>query len=190
MKKFILASASPRRKKLLEQIGIDFKVTVSDVDESKIKEKDCRTLVKKLSYLKAKNVSKKTTGVIIAADTIVNLNGRILGKPKNYDEAYQMLSDLSGNKHQVVTGITIIDGDNVLTDYKETTITFRELEEKEIEAYIATGSPMDKAGGYGIQDQGAIFVEEINGCFYNVMGLSLVKLVEMLKKLGVKVSLS
>ncbi|OCL25274.1 septum formation protein Maf [Orenia metallireducens] len=190
MEKIILASGSPRRKSLLEQLGLEFKVVVSDVDESKVKEENPKELVKKLSYLKANAVSTDEEEVVIAADTIVCLNNRILEKPKDDKEAFQMLSDLSGRTHQVLTGITVIKGEEAITDYEKTDVTFRELGQKEIKEYVSTGAPLDKAGAYGIQDQGAIFVKKIDGCFYNVVGLSLVKLVEMLRILNVEVVLN
>lgn len=190
MEKIVLASGSPRRKSLLEQLNLEFKVVVSDVDESKVKKKSPKELVKRLSCLKAAAVAKAEEGVIIAADTIVCLNNRILEKPKDDKEAFQMLSDLSGRTHQVLTGITVIKGQEVITDYEKTDVTFRKLGQKEIKEYISTGAPLDKAGAYGIQDQGAIFVKRIDGCFYNVVGLSLVKLVEILRMLGIEVTLN
>ncbi|PRX28967.1 septum formation protein [Orenia metallireducens] len=190
MKKIILASGSPRRKSLLEQLGLKFKVVVSDVDESKVKEVDPKELVKRLSYLKATAVAKVEEGVIIAADTIVCLNNKILEKPKDDKEAFEMLSDLSGRTHQVLTGITVIKGEEALTDYEKTDVIFRDLDKREIREYISTGACLDKAGAYGIQDQGAVFVKKVDGCFYNVVGLSLVKLVEMLRLLDIEVALN
>ncbi len=188
MKKIILASRSPRRKKLLRQIGLDFEIIASTIDESEVVDSNPQSLVKRLSYLKAKDVAKRNPGIIIAADTVVSLKEEILEKPKNQREAIEMLSNLSGKTHQVFTGITVINEEKVLTDYEKTDVTFRNITAEEIEAYVATGSPMDKAGAYGIQDQGAIFVKKIKGCFYNVMGLSLVKLVEVLDDLGTELN--
>lgn len=188
MNQIILASASPRRKKLLEGIEIDFKVVPSEIDESKIKLDTPIQLVRRLSYLKAQDVASKEDGIIIAADTVVSLEGNILEKPKDSNEAYQMLNKLSGKTHQVITGIAIINQDNSLIDHQATEVTFKHLTQEEIREYITTGEPLDKAGAYGIQGKGALFVKEIKGCFYNVVGLSLFKLAKMLKELGVKIN--
>ncbi|GAB6099089.1 Maf family protein [Halanaerocella petrolearia] len=190
MKKIVLASSSPRRRRLLEQLDMDFIVQPSRIDESKIEEENSICLVQKLSYLKADEVAREESGIIIAADTVVTLEGEVLEKPNNKAEAYKMLQQLSGTSHQVVTGITIIMSDKSLTDYQETEVTFRQLTDKEIDDYIATEEPMDKAGAYGIQGKGAIFVEQIKGDFYNVVGLPIVKLIEMLREVGEEFSLN
>ncbi|AGB41896.1 MAF protein [Halobacteroides halobius DSM 5150] len=188
MKKIVLASSSPRRKRLLDQLDIDFIVAPSNIDETKVEADNPKDLVQKLSYLKAKDIACKKDGVIIGADTIVELEDKVLEKPVNIDSAYKMLNNLSGTTHRVLTGVTIIADNQSLTDYKTTDVTLRRLSNKEIKDYIATGEPMDKAGGYGIQSKGAIFVEKIEGSFYNVVGLPLTKLVQMLQELGIVIS--
>ncbi|WP_408954918.1 Maf family protein [Natroniella sp. ANB-PHB2] len=188
MKKVILASSSPRRRKLLNKLGIKFEVRPSKINEKKVKEDKPNKLVQKLSFLKAKDVIDSQDELVIAADTVVSIDNKILGKPKGFDEAYQMLTKLSGRQHQVLTGITVMTAQKSLTDYQITTVNFKELAAQEIKEYIATGEPFDKAGSYGIQGIGAVFVKEINGCFYNVVGLSLYSLRIMLTELGVKLS--
>lgn len=185
----ILASASPRRKQLLEQIGLPFKVIAADVDESGYGELPPGELVEQLSRKKAAAVAERAgqDDLIIAADTVVSLEGTALGKPSDEGAAYRMLTALSGVRHQVYTGLTLLRGDKVLTRRQQTTVTFRELSEEEITAYIATGEPIDKAGAYGIQGIGAVLVESIEGDYYNVMGLPLCLLCEMLKEFGVEV---
>ena len=141
-----------------------------------------------LSRAKALEVAKKCSqsDVIIAADTIVWLRDRLLGKPSDEAEAANMLRELSGNCHEVYTGITVIKGNSLSSDHEESRVFFRELSDEEIRGYIATGEPMDKAGAYGAQGIGALFIERIEGDFFNVMGLPVCRLGEMLKKQGVK----
>jgi septum formation protein len=189
MSKFILASSSPRRKELLTQIGLDFKVCPSKIVEEEIAAETPGQLVEKLSYIKAKEVASRREGIIIGADTVVSLDKEVLEKPATKEEAEQMLTALSGEQHQVITGITIIKDEESVTDFRRTEVKFNPLTSREIRQYIETGEPMDKAGSYGIQGKGALFVEEIKGCFYNVMGLSLVELRKMLSQLGVEVEL-
>jgi septum formation protein len=182
----ILASGSPRRKKLLKQLNLKFKVLRVDVDESfKVGEKPLQ-IVKRLSKSKLdKAIETKAKGIIITADTIVTLNGKVMGKPRNEIDAEKMLKTLSGNTHTVYTGFSICNTINgkMLTDYEKTLVTFTKLTIKEIREYIAGGSPMDKAGAYGIQDDyGAVFIKKINGCYYNVVGLPLTKLYKSLLK--------
>lgn len=186
----VLASKSPRRKMLLEQLGLDFTIEPSGIDETNVELDNPVNLVKRLSYLKADDVYSNKDQIVIAADTVVSQDGRILGKPANDDEARIMLSDLSDKTHQVISGITIINGREEKTSYEKTNVTFKKLTSHEIDDYIATGEPLDKAGAYGIQAKGAVFVKKIEGCFYNVMGLSLYKLVEMMKDLGWEIELN
>ncbi len=196
MSEFILASASPRRKRLLKMIGLDFEVVPSQIEESIEEKKSPKLLVKKLAYQKAFSVarSKKRLDnineIVIGADTVVVKDDNLLGKPKDFSEAYEMLSLLSDSVHDVLTGISIVKGDKVLTDFKQTKVYFKKLTPAEMKDYIATGEPFDKAGGYGIQAKGSLLVEKIEGCFYNVVGLSVNHLVSMLKKLGVDFSLN
>jgi septum formation protein len=190
MKKIILASASPRRKELLEKIGLKFEVEPGDINEELQSDLPPQELAKKLSQEKALAVSKKySDAIIIAADTIGVFEGKIVGKPRTSTEATKMLRMLNGKSHLVVTGFTIIDTKTGKTVSKsvETTVYFRKLTEAEIDAYVKTGEPLDKAGGYALQGLGALIVEKITGDFYNVIGLPLSALVESLKTFGVKV---
>ena len=184
----ILASQSPRRKELLGQMGLrGFKVTSPEVDETVDEHLPPAQVVEELSRRKAMAVARHADGddLIIAADTVVALEGAVLGKPADQREAFAMLTALSGNRHYVYTGLTVIQGDRVVTQHECTTVTFRELEPEEISHYIATGEPMDKAGAYGIQGKGALLVEGITGDFFNVMGLPVRRLRRMLEAFGV-----
>ncbi len=176
----ILASTSPRRKHLLEQIGMTFTVQPSDVDESLIPTSGAvpEEFVQRLALLKAQDVASKTPerSIVLGSDTIVVLDGEILGKPLDADDAQNMLRRLSGNTHTVYTGIALVDSDTYtsVTAVQQTDVTFRELSDDEIAGYVATGSPLDKAGSYGIQDDfGAVFVAHIVGCYYTIVGLPL-----------------
>lgn len=186
----ILASGSPRRKKLLEQIGLKFDVVPADIDEDDINEQDPAKFVMELARRKAKHVAKfNTDKIVIGSDTTVYLNEELLNKPATEHEAYEMLTRLSGKTHQVYTGVALVhhDADKSVNFYVKTDVTFRELGEREKYAYIATGSPMDKAGSYGIQDDfGSVFVEKIAGCYYNIVGFPLSKFYEEIKEFNVK----
>lgn len=181
MKQIILASGSPRRKKLLQQLNLSFQVKVSSVGEHFDPEWSPETIVQNLAKRKAKDVAQHfENALIIGADTIVVFNDKILEKPTSHQEAKQMLQDLSAKTHQVLTGVALykVDSTNNITDsitFVETTnVIFGDLNPDDIEAYVAGGSPMDKAGGYGIQDDfGAIFVKGIEGDYYNVVGFPL-----------------
>ncbi len=189
MRKIILASKSPRRKELLEGLNIDFEVVVSDADEEKINKDTVPAdmYVQELALLKATAVAnelKNKNALIISADTIVYNDGEILGKPKNEDEARDMLKSLSGKKHSVYTGICVM---NVKTMFsvctkEKTDVYFKELSDKRIDDYIKTKEPFDKAGGYGIQALGSLLVEKIDGDYFNVVGLPIGKLCEVLEK--------
>lgn len=184
--KFILASNSPRRKELLSMIGLEFEVKPANIDENITEYSDFSDYVMKLSKQKAEfiaeDLQKTNSGekyIILAADTIVAINGQVLNKPIDYKEAFDMLSLLSNNTHEVYTGFCLINSEakKIISDFVVTEVTFRELSDIEIDDYIQTGSPMDKAGAYGIQeDLGAVFVSKINGDYYNVVGLPLQKL--------------
>ena len=183
----ILASKSPRRRALLEQMGVkDFRILTPDIDEHMDRELPPAELVRQISLEKAQAVAAQAdpNAVIIAADTVVALDGVVLGKPADEEEAFRMLSLLSGNRHQVYTGLTVLRGEQVFSQWEETSVTFRPLTAEEIEAYIATGEPMDKAGAYGIQGYGAMFIEGISGDYYNVMGLPVCRLGQILGQLG------
>ena len=189
-KKIILASGSPRRKQILEQVGLKFTIEVSDYEEKPISGVKPYEFVETLSLEKAKAVAKNhNDAIIIAADTIVFLNNQILGKPKTKEDARGMLKKLSGNTHSVFTGFTIIDTVNkrTITNHVETKIRFKNLSEEEILAYIETKEPMDKAGSYGVQDRGALFVEHIEGDYSSVMGLPILKIFEILKEFGIDI---
>ena len=184
----VLASASPRRRELLAMLGVEnFKVIPAVGEEVFSKEMKPYNVVCSLSLAKADEVSKlcPITDVIIAADTIVVMNGKIMGKPADKTDAFHMLSELSGKTHIVFTGVTVMKGETAYTEYERTRVHFRDLTEREILSYIETGEPMDKAGAYGAQGIGSLFVESIEGDFFNVMGLPLCRLSKMLEKLGV-----
>ena len=183
----ILASQSPRRRELLNQMGLKgFKVTSPDVDEAIEGNRPPAQIVEELSLRKARAVAESADedDLIIAADTVVALEGAVLGKPEDEVSAFSMLSALSGNRHYVYTGVTVIQGDKVVTQHEMTTVTFRELEPEEITNYIATGEPMDKAGAYGIQGLGALLVSGIKGDYFNVMGLPVYRLGRILAQFG------
>ena len=179
VKPIILASRSPRRIHLLHQIGLSFTVQESGVDEHIPDGIAPEEVVRRLSLEKASRVAERLhDGIVIGADTIVVLDGKILGKPSSKGEAISMLSQLGGKTHTVFTGFALIDVESQKSyvDYEKTEVTFRRLSNEEIESYVESGSPMDKAGAYGIQDDyGAVFVERINGCFYTVVGFPLSK---------------
>ena len=183
----ILASASPRRQELLRQIACDFTVTVSDIVEDNQQDLLPQQLAVFHAKAKAVDISLKSGAddVIIGADTIVVLDGKVYGKPININDARSILTHLSGKQHQVITGIAVAKSGKVWTDFVVTTVKIGKLGSEEIENYLATGEPMDKAGAYGIQGIGALLVEEIHGCYNNVVGLPLRKLSDVLKKAGV-----
>lgn len=182
-----LASNSPRRKKLLKQFGLKFKVIKINYNEKiKLDESPIQN-VKRISKEKLELAKEKIKkGIIITADTIVVIENKILGKPKSKKDAKSILNKLSGRTHFVYTGFSIYNSrtKRSITDYEKTAVTFKKLKQKEIINYIETGSPMDKAGAYGIQDDfGAVFVKKINGCYYNVVGLPLSKLYQYLENI-------
>ncbi len=182
-----LASQSPRRKILLKQIGLTFKTFSFEVDEKIFSNESPIKTVKRLALQKMRRAETiKQDGVIITADTIVVLNGEIIGKPKSKKDAERTLTKLSNNKHFVYTGFVVKNtiSNKEIVNYEKTEVTFRELTKKEIRDYINSGSPMDKAGAYGIQDDfGAVFVSKINGCYNNVVGLPLAKVYLALKEI-------
>ncbi len=180
-----LASQSPRRRKLLKILNLSYKSFSVDVDETLKPGEIPIDTVLRLSTLKMEVAKKKVKkGIIITADTIVVLDDKIINKPKDKKDAEKILKKLSGNTHIVYTGFAIYNTENkkAIFDYETTEVTFRKLDKQEILEYIETGSPMDKAGAYGIQDDfGAVFIEKIHGCYYNVVGLPLQKLYKRLK---------
>lgn len=182
-----LASQSPRRRILLKQIGLVFKAFSFEIDEKIVYGESPIKTVKRLALqkmLKAESIKKD--GIIITADTIVVLNGEIIGKPKTKKDAERTLTKLSNNKHFVYTGFAVKNtiSNKEIVNYEKTEVTFRELTKKEMRDYIKSGSPMDKAGAYGIQDDfGAVFISKINGCYNNVVGLPLAKVYLALKEI-------
>lgn len=187
MRKIILASKSPRRKELLQNIGLNFAVAVSDADESSVsKDTEPALYVKELSMIKAFAVAKhcdKNT-FVIGADTIVVHNGKILGKPKDRQEAFDMLSALSGDVHYVYTGITVVDTNDLhsVSECEKTTVTMRTLSEREINYYIDNFNVLDKAGSYGIQEYASTFVSSIEGDYFNIVGLPVCRLCTLISR--------
>lgn len=189
MTEFVLASASPRRKELLEKMGLQFSIVVSEADESTVsRDIPVNLYVQELALLKASATAKmllrNKKALIIAADTIVTLDGEILGKPDGEDGAKKMLSSLSGRTHEVYTGYCVMrisDGKTVCNSIK-TEVKFKTLTERKIRSYIESGEPMDKAGAYGIQGLGSMLIEKINGDYFNVVGLPVSALADTLEK--------
>lgn len=185
MSTLILASTSPRRKELLENLQIEFHVQKSEVDETYDPQLSPEDVVKELAFRKAQFVAQKNpTAYVIGSDTVVAINGEILGKPKSKEEATEMLRKLSGNIHTVYTGVAIISPKEKVTFCEKTDVKFWELTNEEIASYIQTGEPFDKAGGYGIQKFGSTLVKEIHGDYFSVVGLPVSRTVRELKKLG------
>lgn len=180
----ILASASPRRKELLGLFGIPFEIRVADIDETMDAAKPPFDEVARVSRLKAMATPRASGDVVVAADTIVVCQGRVLGKPRSEEDAVSMLHLLSGRDHQVMTGVTVACGGASKTFTEVTDIHFRELSDKEIRAYVATGEPMDKAGSYGIQGGAALFCSHMVGDYYNVMGLPVCRLGQVLREMA------
>lgn len=186
MKKLILASSSPRRRDLLTQVGLEFLAIPSTVDE-KTDETEPQKLVAELALMKALDVAQRVEGLVIGADTIVVDGKTVLGKPHSKEAAIHMLQSLSGRQHQVMTGVAVVDSESgsQWVDVEITRVYFRELTLPEIQHYVDSGEPMDKAGAYAIQEKGALFVKAIEGDYFNVVGLPLLKTVQLLEKAGV-----
>ena len=188
MRKIILASQSKQRQRLLKQIGLRFVSAKSDVKEETRLKSGCADLVMGNALKKAKDVAKnRCSGIVIAADTVVLSGKKIIGKPKNLDDAFKTLKLISRRPQWVYTGMAVIDIDNkkILTDYEKTKIYMYRLSDRQIRNYFRKVSPLDKAGSFDIQGLGSIFINRIEGCFNNVIGLPLAKLAKMLKKIGV-----
>ena len=186
MAEIVLASGSPRRRELLERAGLPaFVVRVPDADESVPPGLGRRAAVEYISRVKAEAVEAAASELVIAADTMVFLDNARMGKPRDEAEALSMLTALQGRRHAVCTGVTVRQRDRYLTESEETAVWFRAASEEELRRYIATGEPMDKAGAYGVQGRGALLVERLEGDFFNVMGLPLVRLSRMLARFGV-----
>ena len=188
MSKIILASASPRRRELLERIGVtDFEVRAPEVDENFPEGLSPEETVQFISREKAE-AAREQWGhepIIITADTMVFLDDPRLGKPRSEADALEMLTALQGRRHTVCTGVTVSQGEKILTEAESTGVIFRPAEKRELLSYIATGEPMDKAGAYGVQGKGALLVERLEGDFFNVMGLPVLRLSRMLSEFGV-----
>ena len=181
----VLASGSPRRLALLQRIGIEPVVRPADVDETPSPGESPDALVGRLARQKAEAVDAAPGDLLIAADTVVVLDGRILGKPGDADDARAMLTSLSGVSHTVVTGVHVRHRGRTAEAVEQTTVAFRRLSDAEVDAYVATGEPLDKAGGYGIQGAGGMFVESIAGSDTNVVGLPLATVVRLAAAVGV-----
>ena len=190
MKRIILASASPRRKALLEQICLKFTVDARMREDTELVGQEPHQLAREISLQKAESVaSGYPNAIIIAADTFGVIDGCIIGKPHSESEARAMLASLSGKSHTVITGFTVLDTltGKAVSQSVETTVHMKRLTTSEIEAYVQTGEPLDKAGAYAIQGLGAVLVEKIEGDYFNVMGLPISALAEVLKEFGVNV---
>jgi len=187
MRHLVLASASSRRRRLLAQVGLEFEVEPSSIEEdftSHVPALGARSLAR----AKARAVQARRPGaVVIGADTVVVKDGVVLGKPRDPAEAESMLRRLSGSAHQVITGVAVVDEQEEYVDHEVTTVWFRRLREEEIREYVASGEPMDKAGAYAIQGLGAVLVARIEGDYYNVVGLPLTKTVLALRRFGIEV---
>ena len=193
----ILGSQSPRRRELLERMGLDFRVLTAEIDETKFETEDPEASVRRICEAKARAVARAARSasggespepLILSADTIVVLEGKILGKPHSAAQAGAMLRSLSGREHQVFTAFTLYRpgvGREPETHCEKTWVRFRALTEAEIAAYVATGEPMDKAGAYGIQGRGAMLVEGIRGDYFTVVGLPVCALAQALKRYGI-----
>ncbi len=185
MKKIILASESPRRRELLKLAGIPFRVEPAHADESALPGESPKGHVRRLALLKAQTVAaRRGKGLVLGADTVVVVDGIILGKPASKAEARRMLNLVSGRAHEVLTGIALVDAatGRALSAVERTTVFVKPLSKKEIEEYVKTGEPMDKAGAYGIQGLFSVYVKGIRGCFFNVVGLPLPRLFELVKE--------
>lgn len=180
MKNVILASRSPRRRELLSSFIKDFDVIPSNFDEEGMEENDPFLLVRVLALSKASTISADSEDIVIGCDTVVSLDGEIFGIPKTKEEARKALLKLSGKTHSVITGVCVLENNNIHSFECETLVTFFELSSEEIEAYISTDEPYDKAGGYGIQGKGGLLVKEISGDYQNVVGLPSSRLMRLL----------
>lgn len=184
--KIVLASASPRRRELLQLIGIsDFTIRVSEAEETYPADLSPAQIVEYISREKAEAVACAPDELIITADTMVFLDQARLGKPVDEADALRMLTALQGRRHTVRTGVTVRQGNHFLTESEATDVEFRPASEAELRAYIATGEPMDKAGAYGVQGKGALLVQRLEGDFFNVMGLPVLRLSRMLEQFGI-----
>lgn len=189
--RLVLASQSPRRCEIMKNAGYEFEIKPANIDEKKDENLTPSELVCSLAEQKAKAVfdslDDSADAVVLGSDTIVCFMNKVLGKPKNKQDAYKMLSELSGNLHEVYTGVSLISKDKQISFYDCTKVEFLKLSEKQINDYIATGEPMDKAGSYGIQGKGSVLVKGIVGDFFSVMGLPISKTANELKSFGIDI---
>ncbi|MDO6656019.1 nucleoside triphosphate pyrophosphatase [Anaerobacillus sp. 1_MG-2023] len=186
MKRLVLASGSPRRKELLDQMNLQFEIIVSSFEEHLSQSVPPSELVKQLALGKANEVYTNTSdAVVLGADTVVTLDHEVLGKPDSREHARQMLKALSGRSHVVYSGVAILSSERSAQFFEATEVEFWELTDKEIENYLDTGEPFDKAGGYGIQGFGAAFVKRIHGDYYSVVGLPISKTLRELRAFGI-----
>ncbi len=183
--KIILASKSPRRKEILETMGVQFEIDVADVDESVDACLSPVEAVCEISKRKAQKIAERhgDDGIVISADTVVVIDGKIIGKPKDKEDAFCILKNLSGRTHEVYTGFTVCGNGKTKTDFEVTKVHFKELCDDDIRRYVATGEPMDKAGAYGIQQKGNLFVDYIHGDYYNVVGFPISKICVTIREL-------
>ncbi|WP_294704834.1 Maf family protein [uncultured Fusobacterium sp.] len=183
----ILASKSPRRKEILENIGFNLEIKSKNIEEIS-DEEDVIEKIKDIAYKKTEEVAKENLkAFVVGADTIVEVDGEILGKPKNEEEAYKFLTKLSGRSHNVITAYSLINKEKNISikEYSSTKVYFRKLDDEMIKWYIQSKEPMDKAGAYGIQEKGSVFVEKIEGDFFTVMGFPIEKFIKSLEKIGI-----
>jgi septum formation protein len=191
MRQIILASKSPRRKQLLKNIGLNFKVVPSNINEDLIHISSPKKYAEILSLQKAKKVAEKfKDAIIIGADSIVILKGEIIGKPSSLKNAKEILRKLSGQRHMVITGFTVLDSkiNKSITNSVLSYVTFKKLSEEEINDYVKTGELMDKAGAYAIQEKAGVFIEKIEGDFFNVVGLPIFALCKILQEFDINIS--
>jgi len=188
--RIVLASGSPRRFELLRQIGVNFEVEPSNVDEVRLEAEHPVTLAERLALAKARDVAARhSDALVVGADTIVVLGERVLGKPRDKADACEMLRDLSGRQHVVITGVALVHAPSgrERVEYEQSAVWIRPLTPDQIARYVATGEPMDKAGAYAVQGLASALVERLEGCYFNVMGLPIARLVRMLEGFGVEV---
>ena len=187
-RKIILASGSPRRRELLRGLGLEFEIYKPEVDESRLDNERPEDLCKRLSRIKARAGSQKFhDSIIIAADTIVAIDGLILGKPSDRNEAFDMLRTLQGREHEVLTGLTVCDDEHIISHVEHTRVKFRQLSDSQIKNYISSGECDDKAGAYAVQGKGALLVEGLDGDYFNVVGLPVCALGRILAEFGINI---
>ena len=185
MKEIILASASPRRREIMDKLNLRYRVVISNINENMDEHLSLEERIKELASEKALAVYRQHEDcLVVGADTIVEIDGEVLGKPHNMTEAREMLRKLSGRTHRVITAYALISSDRRIADYDEAFVTFGRLSESEIDAYVQTREPYDKAGAYAIQGWASVFIEKIEGSYYTVMGMPLQKLYREFRELG------